>query len=342
MAKTVSEIMLLMLLLGILVWISDAHSFTTQENGETKTITAEAIADAYVSNDEKGSGTADLLQVRYLVGYMWNSYVMFDLSKIPLYVDVESVEFQIKVDSFGVELDNWVSAFITSSDWSETDINWDNKPGKISFLGSKKIALFEDWYSWGELSLIEAVEEAVHQEHNLSIGLESSFLEWCLVEFLSRESGNAPRLLVTYKLDLASPSINIPSIQPNNPTPDDEVTLRISVNDSYSGVKDVFLCYSINSTTDWNKVQMTSKGDSSYEGTIPKQGENTTVYYYIEAYDNAGNRQKSSMRSYTSRFLNVPLWIIVVAGFIVLGIAVIGIIGVIYFFRKRRQSIEIN
>lgn len=328
--------------ISFLIATTSLFGFIIYSANAVETIIIECNADAYISNREEISGAAENLQVGYIYGITWTAYVMFNLSEIPLYVKVESVELQIKVDSFALEWINWVSAFLASSEWNETETNWGNKPEKISFLGAQRIALLNEWYSWEDPLLTEAVEEAVHQKHNLSIGLESSFLQSCLVFFFSRESGNAPRLLVTYKPDLAGPSINILDIQPDTPTPDDEVTLRVVANDSFSGVKEVFLYYSINATTDWNKVLLMSKDSSTYEGTIPKQSENTTVYYYIEALDNAGNRQESPTYSYISRFLNVPLWAMVVATFIVFGLPIIGIIGLVYFFRRRRRKDKEN
>lgn len=280
---------------------------SSQLNYETETITLEAIADAYVVNIGSGSGTENTLEVGFLTLVMWVTYVMFDVSSIPSHARIDSVKFKIKVDSFTIETSNWVSAFTTLSDWIETRVNWTNKPALKTDLGAKQITLLKEWYHWGHPSLINSTREALEHGGNLSIALRSTYTSgdagW--VSFFSRESGDAPQLVITYTLDTSPPILSIIEVQPNMPTSNDAITFIIDVNDSITGVKEVYLHYSTDNGTYWNKIPMISS-ENLYQATIPKQAEGTIIQYYFEAFDNVDNRVQSDIYSLTVRTIIPP------------------------------------
>jgi len=144
---------------------------------------------------------------------------------------------------------------------------------------------------------------------------------------------------ITFRIDNVSPSVSNVKHKPLSPTPNAKVTTACTVTDEF-GVKEVYLYYFIDESGSWNKVLAIDIGNSIYEATIPKQSENTTVQYYFEAFDNAGNRQENPIHSYTTRSPNIPLWAIIVGVFIIFGLPIIGIVGIIYLLRKRRHGKE--
>ena len=99
--------------------------------------------------------------------------------------------------------------------------------------------------------------------------------------------------------DVSPPTIDKIRLEPNKPTSDDEATITASVTDTESGLREVNLHYSTNEGTTWNKVSMSSIGDSDYRGAAPTQGNTTIVWYYIEAFDYGSNQARTTTNSYT-------------------------------------------
>jgi hypothetical protein len=99
--------------------------------------------------------------------------------------------------------------------------------------------------------------------------------------------------------DASPQTIDKIRLQPYKPTSDDETTITASVTDTESGLREVNLHYSTNEGTTWNKVSMSSIGDSDYRGAAPKQGNATVVWYYIEAFDYGSNQARTTTNSYT-------------------------------------------
>jgi hypothetical protein len=62
-------------------------------------------------------------------------------------------------------------------------------------------------------------------------------------------------------------------------------------------VKNVTLYYSKDGGATWNPVPMQPNGQL-YKGTIPPLPADTTVKYYIEAFDKAGNKKISPETEY--------------------------------------------
>jgi len=96
--------------------------------------------------------------------------------------------------------------------------------------------------------------------------------------------------------DNTPPSIGIPTWNPEEPSADEEVTVNVTVTDLVSGVKNVTLWYRIDE--EWQFIEMAST-NGYWTAVIPKQSKGTTVSFYVEAYDNAGNSNKTTTYEYT-------------------------------------------
>ena len=97
--------------------------------------------------------------------------------------------------------------------------------------------------------------------------------------------------------DETPPSISSIQHTPQNPKPDDQVTVSAMITDDSSGVESATLYYRSDSGA-WSSKPM-SKGSDTYSATIPAQEDGVTVNYYIKAADKAGNLGQSSTYSYT-------------------------------------------
>jgi hypothetical protein len=82
--------------------------------------------------------------------------------------------------------------------------------------------------------------------------------------------------------------IHIPS---GNADPGQEVTISAKTTDVSSGVKNVYLFYTVNNGSSWetHRTMNYNAATGCYETTIPGQTVSTCVKYRITAYDNAGN-----------------------------------------------------
>jgi hypothetical protein len=98
--------------------------------------------------------------------------------------------------------------------------------------------------------------------------------------------------------DTTPPNITSVEQEPETPSYDENVTVRAEVKDEESGVKEVILNYSINEK-DWINITMEHVDGDLYRGEIPAYPFNTTVYYKVHAYDEAGNLAVSDVYSYT-------------------------------------------
>ena len=113
---------------------------------------------------------------------------------------------------------------------------------------------------------------------------------------LAQNTASATR---SFTLDTTAPTITGVSQSPpaNNVQPTDTVEVTATVTDALSGVKNVTLYYSKDGGATWNPVPMQPNGQL-YKGTIPPLPADTTVKYYIEAFDKAGNKKISPETEY--------------------------------------------
>jgi hypothetical protein len=93
--------------------------------------------------------------------------------------------------------------------------------------------------------------------------------------------------------DFVKPSIGEATHQPHEPDgpmPSESVTVSVDVTDDLSGVAQVILHYKQSTSALWIEVDMSKLSGDTYVGKIPGFDLGTKVYYYVTAYDNAGNK----------------------------------------------------
>lgn len=93
--------------------------------------------------------------------------------------------------------------------------------------------------------------------------------------------------------DSVKPSIGEATHQPHEPAgpmPSESVTVSVDVTDNLSGVAQVILHYRKSTSALWIEVDMSKLSGDTYAGEIPGFDLGTKVYYYVTAYDNAGNQ----------------------------------------------------
>jgi hypothetical protein len=113
------------------------------------------------------------------------------------------------------------------------------------------------------------------------------------------------------------PVLSSPQISPASPKSSDKVHVNITVSDAFSGIKNLTLFYSTGLTvTAWDKITMTNSSSDVYNATIPAKPGGTTIYYYVVAYDNAGNTVTTSTQAYTvsQDLLNTTTLLLIVSG----------------------------
>jgi len=125
---------------------------------------------------------------------------------------------------------------------------------------------------------------------------------------------------------------------PTSPSNGEPVNVKISVSEpeSASGVKEVILKYylgrDITGILQTQSIQMTNE-NGKWTADIPGQGMGSLVTFYVEAYDNAGNKAETPHESYNVLLPISPLLIAVIAG-IIAAVA----IGAFLFLRRRRKT----
>jgi len=119
-------------------------------------------------------------------------------------------------------------------------------------------------------------------------------------------AGNVAEHEVMVVVDNTAPSIGEPTISPEPPAEEDNVSVKVSVADALSGVEEVILSYSTDGGATWSNMTMTLGPGGYYMATIPRQPAGTTVLYKIYALDYAGNWAVSPEYSYTVRAKPTP------------------------------------
>ncbi|MDH5795823.1 MAG: hypothetical protein OEZ24_06925 [Candidatus Bathyarchaeota archaeon] len=95
------------------------------------------------------------------------------------------------------------------------------------------------------------------------------------------------------------PSVSVQR-SPASPNSEEPVTITANVSDDAygSGVESTTLHYSTDGGRSWITSSMTVWEEGVYEGIIPAKERDTTVTYYVEVSDRAGNEEKSPQESY--------------------------------------------
>jgi len=138
----------------------------------------------------------------------------------------------------------------------------------------------------------------------------------------------------TYKLADETPPVieNVTQTPPpENVQPTDEVYVNATVTDDLTGVKNVTLWYRVNEG-EWTAIPMDNLEGNIYNATIPAHEYCTTIEYYIEAYDNAGNRAISPVTEYYSYHV-IPEYVNILT--MVLTLLVLTIVMMMYLRKNR-------
>ena len=98
--------------------------------------------------------------------------------------------------------------------------------------------------------------------------------------------------------DTSPPQILEVVLAPRVPSYEDSVRVYTKVFDGASEIGSTFLYYKMGEGS-WLRVPMKALNATWFCGDIPPQPYNTTVYYYVEAVDKAGNVAASEIRNYT-------------------------------------------
>lgn len=143
---------------------------------------------------------------------------------------------------------------------------------------------------------------------------------------------NTVEKTATVTVDNTDPEIGAPTWEPEEPSADEQVNVMASVSDA-GGVKNVTLWYNV--TGEWLPLEMTS-ANVNWTATIPGQSSDTTVLFYVEAYDKAGNNNMTTMYEYT---VKAPSgWPLAWLAGIALGVAALTGTGVYALYRRRKKK----
>ncbi len=157
------------------------------------------------------------------------------------------------------------------------------------------------------------------------------------------KAGNIGEKTIKVTVDNTSPIIEAPTWTPKEPSTDEQVNVTVKVIDPQlgSGIQNVTLWYR-NTTMDDSQPILMSLNDTSgnWTATIPAQSTETTIEFYIEAFDIAGNKARKPLLSdetYEYKVIapaGIPLaWIVAIILLILAATAT-----AIYFWRKRRRE----
>ncbi len=152
------------------------------------------------------------------------------------------------------------------------------------------------------------------------------------------KAGNIREKTINVIVDNASPIIEGVTWTPKEPSTDEQVTVNVKVTDPQpnGGIQNVTLRYRNTTIDDWQTIPMSLNVTSgNWTATIPAQYTETTIRFYIEAFDDAGNRAATDEYEYeVIAPAGIPLaWI---AAIILLILAATA--AAIYFGRKRREE----
>ena len=142
---------------------------------------------------------------------------------------------------------------------------------------------------------------------------------------------------ITIVVDKIPPFIGVPNWIPEKPAPNENVTVTISAYEptSASGIKNATLWFRTDNS--WRLLAMQLENGMAI-AVIPGQREGTKVEFYIEIYDNSGNRGVTAVYDYRVRLTWMSqLWLIL-PWILFVGFAVGIVIISIYSIVRRKKS----
>ncbi|KPV63587.1 MAG: PKD domain protein [Candidatus Bathyarchaeota archaeon BA2] len=136
--------------------------------------------------------------------------------------------------------------------------------------------------------------------------------------------------------DNIPPSIGAPTWDPVEPLAEGQVNVTVSVSEPLgaSGVKNVTLWH--NATGEWQPIGMTPT-NGNWTATIPGASGGVTVAFYVESYDNAGNRAVTTTYDYKVKKVAV-VWPLAWLAAIGLGIAALTATLLYALYRRRKKG----
>ena len=141
-------------------------------------------------------------------------------------------------------------------------------------------------------------------------------------------AGNTREASARVTVDNTEPVIESINYEPSEPMGGEEITIRVAASDALSGVKSVVLWYRAGGG-EWTAIQMEQQG-GAWVATIPGQPAGTTVEFYVEVEDGAGNTARSD--TLRCQVVMLKTWhIIAIAG----GIGVAVAAAAVLFLRRR-------
>lgn len=157
------------------------------------------------------------------------------------------------------------------------------------------------------------------------------------------KAGNIGEKTIKVTVDSTSPIIEAPTWTPKEPSTDEQVNVTVKVIDPQlgSGIQNVTLWYRNTTMDEWQPIPMSLNDTSgNWTATIPAQSTETTIEFYIGAFDIAGNKARKPLLSdetYEYKVIapaGIPLaWIVAIILLILAATAT-----AIYFWRKRRRE----
>ncbi len=101
------------------------------------------------------------------------------------------------------------------------------------------------------------------------------------------------------------PTCPAPYVPSSTPRQGEPVLVKANVSDEVggSGLAGVELSYGVNGGEWWNNSMTLNATTGLWTTTIPGQSGNSTIEFYITAYDNAGNTATSLVYSFTVKAL---------------------------------------
>lgn len=162
------------------------------------------------------------------------------------------------------------------------------------------------WYNMGTVeSFVLMTKNGSTYTGSITNLPEGDYLYFKISAIDSWDNCNETDIFSIFVQDVTPPTISNVMWDPEEPTPDDNVTVYADVYDP-SGVAEVILSYNV-SDVDWVNVTMNLDLDGRYYGVIPAMPAYTTVLFKIIATDNYGNTNVSEIYSYqVSDFQIVP------------------------------------
>ncbi|MCD6483569.1 MAG: fibronectin type III domain-containing protein [Candidatus Odinarchaeota archaeon] len=161
---------------------------------------------------------------------------------------------------------------------------------------------------------------------------------WFETEDFAGLTTTSKHFYLVIKGDDRAPELGTLTYTPTAPEPDTPVNVSITVTDpdtpNSSGIKRVYINYTIDGGETWHQVDMTKTTGDTYEGTIPGVSANTKVIFEVVAEDNAG--QVSSTRAYyvvlAPKAEGIPLDYY---GLGAIGVAVVIAIALVFLTKKK-------